>query len=225
MTKTVKKTTRKAAGKTSGESKTVRFRASNAGELALQMLTPLQGPLKTLSDENYRKLRADILRDGVLERVSIWEDPKSAKVFILNGHQRVEALRRMRDEGYVVPQVPVSFVDAENLAEAKRLILPMASQYGTVNPQGLYDFAAELGVTGEEIRELYSFADFDQDRFLKEFFPHGESAASVLEAPDATVPMSDPRPPPEPKRNSAEISEGDFQEFAHKCPRCSFEFD
>lgn len=195
------------------EKKTVLIACRGAGTIAFNLLTPLQGGLKTLSDENYQRFRLEIEKDGFIEPISIWEDEESGKTYVLNGHQRLETLRRMKDEGWTVPQIPVSFVVAADLADAMRKILALASQYGVVNPQSLHTYASDIGVSTAEILERYSFADFDMDRYMKEF-------SDVPSSPIGTVHVES-----HDRSKSNEISEDDFQEFAHKCPRCSFEFD
>jgi len=224
------------------KAKTVKINCTGAGTLNIDQLNPLQGALKILTDDNYAKFRAEIEKDGFIEPVSVWEDPKSAKIFIMNGHQRVDGLKRMREEGWKIPQIPVNMIEAKDMKEAKRKLLALASQYGIVSPQGLYDFAVEAGVTREEIATLYNFPDFDPDRFLKEYFPDGPKAVPQVEVPqpspvmtvvgDTAAPIQAPPPPPAqksekrgPSEKTGEISAAEFEHFDHVCPRCRFEFN
>lgn len=108
--------------------------------ISITMLENLQGNLKTLSDQNYQKLKNEILTDGFSFVVHIYEDLASAKLYIIDGHQRIECLKRMKDEGYSVPQVPVAFVEADDLDHAKRKVLAAASQYGSFNQGGAEEF-------------------------------------------------------------------------------------
>jgi hypothetical protein len=129
----------------------------------------------------------------------------------------------------------VNFVEAKSLPEAKRKLLAMASQYGIVNPQGLYDFAVEAGVTKEEINTYYNFSDFDPDKFIREYFPEGTPQVpdmAITPMGSATV-VGEDRPPiqasPTKKKPGAdknvELKQEDFEVFDHVCPRCRFSFN
>lgn len=126
-------------------------------ELAnLDDLLDFQGDLKTLSEENYHKLKNDLLCLGVSEPVSVWV--YNGKKYLLNGHQRVKTLKRMRDEGYEIPPIPISLVEADDIKQAKRKVLALTSQFGEMSQAGLLDFCEKN--------------DFVIDDMLKEFrFP------------------------------------------------------
>lgn len=108
--------------------------------LAAVMLEGLQGNLKTLSDENYEKLKKELLEDGFSFAVHVWEDKESGKIFIIDGHQRVAALKRASSEGIKIPQVPVVFIEADDLNHAKKKVLAAASQYGKFDQYGAEEF-------------------------------------------------------------------------------------
>lgn len=191
--------------------KVVKINCRGAGELSIDLLTPLQGNLKTLLEENFEKLRNVIAKEGITEPISIWEDPMSGQTMILNGHQRVHTLKRMRDDGWVVPQIPVNMVEAKDFNHAKRLVLQLTSQYGTINPESAFEFINELGVTAEELADTLNFADFDMTRFIDEYFSEPEDEDKIeVSAHD---------------RARSEIDKSEVENFKHKCPRCSFEFD
>lgn len=214
------------------KSNVVRIECRGAGTLNIDALTPLQGSLKTLTEENYIRFKNEISEDGFSEPISIWEDPASGKTFILNGHQRVEGLTRLRDEGWKVPQIPVNYVEAESLVKAKRKLLALASQYGVVNPQGLYDFVLEAGISKDDLGKYYAFPDFDPDAFMKEYFPDpiqpppmiaidpGEIMTVGNQEPHASLKKQEPK-----AHATREISSSEFESFKHQCPRCRFEFN
>jgi len=200
------------AKKKTPNDKVVRIACKGAGTLAINLLTPLQGELKTLPDENYQRLKREIEADGFIEPISIWEDPKSGKVFVLNGHQRLEVLNRMKADGWKIPAVPVSYVEASNVNDAKRKILAMASQYGVVDQKALFDFTNDLGLSSDEIASHFSFADFDMDRFTKGFFP------------DATVIGQDVFTPQEETKEvtfTAKVKE----KHGKECPKCGYKLE
>jgi hypothetical protein len=69
-----------------------------------------------------------------------------------------------------VPQVPVNIIEAADLSEAKKKILSLASQFGTVTNQGLYEFMGQGGIDFEEMAALNAFPEIDLDTFKMEFF-------------------------------------------------------
>lgn len=144
---------------------TIRITVNTKDVMSITLLENLQGSLKTLTDENYSKLKAEILRDGFSFVVHAYEDIESGKIYIVDGHQRVEALRRMRDEeGYTIPQIPIVFVQADDINHAKRKVLAAASQYGTFSQVGAEKFISSIdGVSLDFLQKQISmpFVNFE----------------------------------------------------------------
>lgn len=139
--------------------KKVQVAAQGAGALPVEHLSDFQGELKTLTDENYEKLKSEILTLGFSEPISVWKNKN--RFYILNGHQRVKTLRRMQEDGYKIPKIPVSFVEAKNVKEAKEKVLALTSQYGVMTTEGLAAFAKEAGLALDEIAGRYIFPEID----------------------------------------------------------------
>lgn len=118
----------------------------------LDELIDLQGDLKALSDENFRRLRRQIVEHGFSAPFTIWWGDED-RAYILDGHQRRRTLLRMRDEeGWDVPPLPCCEVAAEDEQEAKLKLLGFASQYGEVQQGGLREFLFDLGI--EDVNEV-----------------------------------------------------------------------
>lgn len=132
--------------------KVVKIDCIGAYSAPLENFTFIQEGLKFLSDEGYKKLKGQILKEGFSDPVLVWED--DAKLNVVSGQRRVETLLKMKDDGYHVPAIPYSIVNASDLNQAKRKALAMASQFGTVSGEGLKDFISDLDL---------SLADLDQD--------------------------------------------------------------
>lgn len=138
--------------------------------LGLNDLVDFQKDLKKLSEEQYGKLKRSLVKQGYSFPVCVWED--SGIHYILDGHQRVKALKRMSEEGVVIPSAfPVVSIDAKNYGAAKRLLLSATSQYGKIDKQGLFDFQKDADINIDELMEEYSLADTDMEEFEKEYFP------------------------------------------------------
>lgn len=125
--------------------KTIRVTCTGAATLPLEQLKPLQGDLKSLSEENHARLRTSILKHGITFPFFVWR--KSGKKnatehFIVDAHQRDKVLQRNAADGYAIPEVPVVWIDALDEAEAKEKILLCNSSYGHISEDSLNAFIA-----------------------------------------------------------------------------------
>jgi len=127
-----------------------------------------------LSESNYKKLRKQLEEKGFAGPITVWDDGK--KINVLKGHQRLRVLQKMKEEGVKVPDVPCAFVNCKDKKEAKRLVLSLASQYGSVTKQGLYEFQTNAKMDIEEIKTEYNFPEIDfrnyECDYFKEFHPY-----------------------------------------------------
>lgn len=176
----------------------------------LDDLNPFQGELKSLSRDDFDRLRREILETGIAFPVHAWKKPKG-KTFIMGGHQRVRVLKHLRnEEGYEVPAVPVVYVHAKNEAEAKRRVLQDIAQFGRVERQGLYEFVVEAQMDPADLVNSFRIPDVDLKSFQLEFFREPEEMTEV----EFTA-----------KAGATELDASNFQKFDHQCPRCKFEFN
>lgn len=148
---------------------TIRIACEGAAKLPITQLTEFQGDLKTLSFENFERLKREMIDRGFSAPFFVWQHKGSN--YLLDGHQRFKTLKAMRDqENYEIPELPVVFIEAKNKKEAKHKLLSFASQYGKIETQGLYEFAGEAGFTLDELKDNFSFSDVDFETFEEEFF-------------------------------------------------------
>ena len=144
------------------------IKCKGAGALPLADLHDFQGELKILTDDNYTKLKQEILGLGFSEPVSVWKDGKG-KHHILNGHQRVKTVKRMVEkEKFTTDPLPVSFVEADSLKQAKEKVLALTSQYGTMTTEGLIAFAKSAGLNALSI-ERFNFPEISLPEFKLAF--------------------------------------------------------
>lgn len=162
--------------------KSIEIKSQGARSIDIADLKPLQGNLKTLSETNYNKLKGEILKLGFSEPISVWIKGKTN--FILNGHQRLLTLQRMRGDGYEIPSIPVSIIDAKDDNEAKRKILALTSQYGEMTNDGLSEFLDGTDIDFEEVDLSFRFPELDMDEFKKSLEPEVESSEQDDEVPD-----------------------------------------
>lgn len=132
-------------------SKNIKVTSEIKERLALNYLEVLQGGLKTLTDDKYKKLRSSIIKHGFCFPFFVWQDDENNKIWIIDGTQRFTALNRMKDEGYKIPQLPVVFIPAKSVEDAKSKILAAASQYGQFTDLGVSEFMQGLEWDKEDL--------------------------------------------------------------------------
>lgn len=125
-------------------SKKIEITCKASRRLSIDLLLPFQKGLKTIDDANLAKLKRQIIKNGMNVPVFVWANKD--KFFMLDGHQRVTALKSLRDEGYKVPPVPVAFIQAKNARDAKSKLLAIVSQYGRITPEGLITFSSGIDI-------------------------------------------------------------------------------
>lgn len=150
---------------------TISSKLADLPHLPLSSLTELQGELKDLTTKNYNKLKRSLSEFGIFVPIFVWQN--SGHNYILDGHQRKRVLVK---EGYT-GNVPVVYVEADNLKEAKGKLLVISSQYGTISQEGYDTFTFDL-----DNEWLDSTVYFDALHF--EFGENGQ-AADGRESQDA----------------------------------------
>lgn len=120
----------------------IKVTCKGAASASLEKLEELQGDLKKITNQNMDKLKRSILKYGVTAPVFVWKDKDSLRM--IDGHQRVKALKELEKTGHKVPKIPIAYVYAENEKEAKEKLLHITSQYGTFDNDGTIEFMANL---------------------------------------------------------------------------------
>lgn len=124
----------------------------------------LQGNLKTLSEENYKKLRKSILTRGFTAPIFVWKNENK----ILDGHQRIRTIQQMIKSGDIsCKKLPVVNIEADNEDEARKMLGDFVSQFGRVDEQGLYEFAIQSNWSPQEIMNDFDIPNINMPEFLE----------------------------------------------------------
>lgn len=174
----------------------IRFCVDTKMKVALSALNPFQNDMKKLMPPEYLALRAEIEETGFSFAPHVWRDPDGVYQ-ILDGHQRVECLKRMQAESVTDEDimVPVVEVEARDFREAKRKCLAGAATYGKMNLEGVAQTISQAELAPLRAATMFRFPDVD----LKELDP----------TPPKKVEFSASTKPKEPK---------------HECPSCGHKF-
>lgn len=160
--------------------KTIKVAVEAKKTLPLGKLEPFQQDIKTLSKEQYEKLRTNILKNGFSFAVHVWQN--KGKNYIIDGHQRIFAVKQLVDiEGYEMPPVPVAVVKAASFKEAKRKVLAGASLYGRVNQTALQEFLESNELDFESVVAQFDLPDIN----FGDFGIFSDEASDKLPPPQA----------------------------------------
>ena len=122
--------------------KTIKITCQSKTTLPLVELTEFQGYLKYREKIDIERVQKSILKHGFSFPFFVWQNNKHN--FILDGHCRKLALKKLWAEGYEIPELPVVYISADNETDAKEKLLRINSRFGDITQESLADFAKGL---------------------------------------------------------------------------------
>ena len=129
--------------------------------LELDQLTEFQGGLKNRTEADYAKIIVSIQKYGFSFPFFVWAHDEINHV--LDGHGRLGALQRLKDQGETIPPLPVVYVSCGNEENAKNLLLRLNSQYGQMTAESVMDFMAGLEFDPAELALPEGLLDLNLD--------------------------------------------------------------
>ncbi|OQY39653.1 MAG: hypothetical protein B6229_03270 [Spirochaetaceae bacterium 4572_7] len=130
----------------------IEIKCKAAAELSLDDLSNFQGGLKTIKEENLMKLKNSIKVQGFIAPIFVWNNDDEN--WILDGHQRLKALKSLEDDGEIIPPLPVAYIEADDIKEAKEKLLHITSQHGDFTIDGLDGFLMDAELDLDTIGEV-----------------------------------------------------------------------
>lgn len=135
------------------------------------MIKPFQGELKSLSKEDYLKLKNEIINNGFCMPLHLWYDTEAKDYKLLDGHQRFRVLGKMMEEGYKVPErLPCQVLLEATREQAKGILLAFCSQYGKMTNESLFEYLFDSGIDPSEYIDRFSIDAIDDKHFFDEYF-------------------------------------------------------
>lgn len=115
----------------------------------INKLAAFQAGLKKLAEKDKVKLEANIIKYGITFPIYVWKSAgrKDAFLKVIDGNHRVAIYKKLG-----VTEVPVIYVDAKGVVEAKKYVMLAGSRYAEITQDGFNRFVKSLK--------------------LDEFFPH-----------------------------------------------------
>lgn len=140
--------------------KTISIKCETKDYLKLEDMTVMQGGLKERNDTDYDKIKKSILTYSFSFPFFIWKSGKTN--YLIDGTGRHSCLLRMQEEGYIIPELPVVYIQCKNKAEAKQKLLRLNSQYGRMTKESVLTFAEDIELNFDEIALPDTVIDFSE---------------------------------------------------------------
>ena len=121
--------------------KTISIKCETQDVLELAEMTEFQGGLKERTDIDYDKIKLSIIKYGFSFPFFVWKDKN--KNWILDGHGRFVTLIKMQKDGYLIPPLPVVYVECKDVADAKNKLLRLNSTYGKMSADSVIEFIGD----------------------------------------------------------------------------------
>ena len=141
------------------EIKTIQIKCETKDYLKLEDMTVMQGNLKLREDADYEKIKKSILTYSFSFPFFIWKSGKTN--YLIDGTGRFNCLLKMQnEEGYLIPELPVVYIQCKNKTEAKQKLLRLNSQYGKMTRESVLEFAEDIDLNFDEIALPDTTIDF-----------------------------------------------------------------
>jgi DNA modification methylase len=138
--------------------KTISIKCETSEKLEIAEMTEMQGGLKERTDIDYDKIKLSICKFGFSFPFFIWKSGN--KNYLIDGHGRFATLCKMQKDGYIIPPLPVVYIQCKNKTEAKQKLLRLNSQYGKMTKESVLTFAEDIDLNFDEIALPDTVIDF-----------------------------------------------------------------
>ena len=143
---------------------TISIKCETSEKLEIAEMTEMQGGLKERTDIDYDKIKLSICKFGFSFPFFIWKSGKTN--YLIDGHGRFATLCKMQKDGYIIPPLPVVYIQCKNKTEAKQKLLRLNSQYGKMTKESVLEFAEDIDLNFDEIAlpdTIIDFSDSEED--------------------------------------------------------------
>ncbi|MDR3341818.1 MAG: hypothetical protein LBT14_03340 [Treponema sp.] len=140
--------------------KTIKISCQGAGLIDWRSIKSLQEQYKDRTDEDIQKIMLSIIKYG-------WAFPAYVSkidddIWAIDAHGRLLAAEHLEKDGWIIPPIPVDWIQAKTKEEAKQLLLRCDSRYGTINREGFVEFIKDIDVVMEDLSLDVVIVDDDE---------------------------------------------------------------
>ena len=125
---------------------------------------------KAYSEETVNKIVSDGWGKNPQDPILVWRDPKNDKLYILSGHSRLEAAKRLGIKDVIVRELKVDEKEAKRLAEESNRVSTPETLTEDIN---LYNKMVERGESQAEIKRKLG-RNYDMVKDLSGLNPEGK---------------------------------------------------
>ena len=129
--------------------------------LKLEEMTEFQGNLKARSDDDVDKIVKSIKKYGFSFPFFVWKH--DGINHCLDGHGRLLALHKLDELGYLIPPLPVVYIDCKDEQSARDLLLRLNSHYGTMTKESVLEFIGEFEIDTSDLELPCGVIEFESE--------------------------------------------------------------
>lgn len=131
-----------------------------AGDMmSVDDLSNFQGNLKEIDSESFAKLKQSIIKYGFSFPIFVWGSK------ILDGHQRLAAVKSLLSEGYEIDgrMLPVDHIEADSEQQAAEKLLLINSRYAKMSQSGFDAFISDFEIDLSDFSGLLEIPEIEFD--------------------------------------------------------------
>jgi hypothetical protein len=122
----------------------MKITCKNKAVLCYQDIVGFQGDVKTHTPEEIDMLVRSIDEHGFFVPLYVWK--QGGKNYCIDGHGRLAALAKLELRGDSIPPIPVVFIEASSMTEAKKKYVEVNNVNGDFSMPDVKDFVKDLGL-------------------------------------------------------------------------------
>jgi len=135
------------------ETRIIKVKCKAADCIPWKNIKPLQGNYKKRDMTDITKLANLIIKRGIRFPSFVWKNGDD--IWAIDTHGRLLSYEYLENNGYEIPSIPVSYIEAKNKTEAKQLLLECDSRFGKVTRESFEEFTQDIEVVEEELSIVF----------------------------------------------------------------------
>ena len=129
--------------------KAIRVTCKTKDRLPLERITEFPDQLKTRDDGDLRRIKKWLIKYGITFPLYIWKSGDTC--YCHDGNGRILALRELLAEGWTLPDIPIVYIYAEDMEDAKQRMLRLNSVYGMVTRESVLQFMGDVEINYDDL--------------------------------------------------------------------------